>query len=68
VDSETYRRLHVAFKALAEQSNSPEERARWTALALESSSLAEDPPLELRALNEEMQSASQHIGKILLTI
>jgi hypothetical protein len=48
VDSEKYLRLHAAFEALAEQSNSPEERARWSALALESASLAEDPPLKLK--------------------
>jgi hypothetical protein len=57
VDSEKYRRLHTAFKALAEQSYGSEERARWLALALESSSLAEDPPVGLRAWNEETQNA-----------
>jgi hypothetical protein len=43
MDSEEYRRLHTAFAALAEQSNSPDVRARWIALARASSDLAKDP-------------------------
>ena len=58
MDSEKYLRLHAAFEALAEQSNSPEERARWSALALESASLAEDPPLKFKPWStEETESA-----------
>jgi hypothetical protein len=43
MDSEEYRRLHTAFAALAEQSNSSDVRARWAALARASSDLAKDP-------------------------
>ena len=43
MDSDEYRRLHAAFAALAEQSNIPDVRARWIALARASSDLAKDP-------------------------
>jgi hypothetical protein len=57
MDSQGYRRLHAAFTALAEQSNAPDMQLRWMALAQASSSLAEDPPVELRSWNEETQNA-----------
>jgi hypothetical protein len=57
MDSQGYRRLHAAFTALAEQSNTPNMQLRWMALAQASSSLAEDPPLKLRACTEETESA-----------
>ena len=43
MDSDEFRRLHAAFAALAEQSNIPDVRARWIALARASSDLAKDP-------------------------
>jgi rubrerythrin len=43
MDSEEYRRLYAAFAALAQQSNVPDVRARWIALARASSDLAKDP-------------------------
>jgi hypothetical protein len=53
MDSEGYRRLNAAFTALAEQSNVREVQLRWVALAQESSSLAMDPPLKLKAWSTE---------------
>jgi hypothetical protein len=57
MDSQGYRRLHAAFTALAEQSKAPDMQLRWMALAQASSSLAEDPPLNLRACTEKTESA-----------
>jgi hypothetical protein len=58
MDSEEYRRLHAAFRTLAEQSYGSDERARWLAMALASSRLAEDPPLEHKPWStEETESA-----------
>ena len=57
MDTEGYWRLNAAFTALAEQSNVPDLQLRWVALAQESSSLAMDPPLKLRAWTEETENA-----------
>jgi hypothetical protein len=58
VDSEKYLRLHAAFKTLAEQSYGSDDRARWLAMALASSRLAEDPPLNPKAwCTEETENA-----------
>jgi hypothetical protein len=53
MDPEGYRRLNAAFCPLAEQSNIPDVQLRWVALAQESSSVAMDPPLKLRAWSTE---------------
>jgi hypothetical protein len=61
MDSEEYRRLHAAFAALAEQSNVPDVRARWVALARASSDLAKDPlklPVWSGGAEENAQVAS----------
>jgi hypothetical protein len=57
MDSEGYQRLQRAFTALAEQSYGRHERARWLAMARASSSLAEEPPPNVRAVSEDQEKA-----------
>jgi hypothetical protein len=44
-----YRRLHATCLAMAEQSNSPEARARWLALAKDCENLVKGDQSKLRA-------------------
>jgi len=58
MDSDGYQRLQRAFTALAEQSYGRDERARWLAMARASSSLAEEPPPNVRAeVSEDQEKA-----------
>jgi hypothetical protein len=54
--SDEYGRLHAAFLAMAEQTDSPEARARWFALALESRILAEKRPAAPKHLRDHLKS------------
>jgi hypothetical protein len=49
--SDEYRRLHASCRHMAEQSNSPDERARWLALAKDCENL-------LRGSSNERRSKS----------
>ena len=56
MDSEEYRRLQEAFIALAGQSDAPDVRARWVALAQTSPNLAKDP-LKVRPWNQQEEES-----------
>jgi hypothetical protein len=47
--SDEYRRLHASCLRMAQQSNSPDERARWLALAKDCENLLEGSSSERRS-------------------
>ena len=54
--SDEYDRLHAAFLAMVEQTDSPDARARWFALALESRILAEKRPAARKHLKDRLEA------------